>query len=118
MSVWNRKKLSFGFVSTRFAGTDGVSLETQKWIDVLEAKGCRVYYMAGELDTDPDISHLVPKAFFKHEEILEIQHALFIKKHRNRECTKKIHAIKEELRDEIDRFYKKFQFRFKTSYSK
>ena len=110
MLVWNRKKLSFGFISTRFAGTDGVSLEAQKWVDVLEAKGCRVYYMAGELDTDPDISHLVPKAFFKHEEILEIQHALFIKKHRNRECTKKIHAIKEELRDEIDRFYKKFQF--------
>ena len=34
MSIWNRKKLSFGFVSTRFAGTDGVSLETNKWVDV------------------------------------------------------------------------------------
>ena len=56
MSVWNRKKLSFGFVSTRFAGTDGVSLETQKWVEVLKTKGCDVYYMAGKLDTDPETS--------------------------------------------------------------
>jgi glycosyltransferase involved in cell wall biosynthesis len=110
MTVWKRKDLSFGFVSTRFAGTDGVSLETEKWVDVLKSKGCRVYFMAGELDTDPAISHLVPKAFFQHPEILEIQHSLFIKKHRSRECTRKIHALKEELRDEIDRFYKRYQF--------
>jgi glycosyltransferase involved in cell wall biosynthesis len=110
MTVWKRKDLSFGFVSTRFAGTDGVSLETEKWVDVLKSKGCRVYFMAGELDTDAEISHLVPKAFFKHPEILEIQHSLFTKKHRSRECTKKIHALKEELRDEIDQFYNRYQF--------
>ncbi len=28
-----------GFVSTRFAGTDGVSLETAKWADVFEGIG-------------------------------------------------------------------------------
>jgi hypothetical protein len=28
-----------GFVSTRFAGTDGVSLETAKWADVFEGVG-------------------------------------------------------------------------------
>ena len=105
MSVWTRKQLSFGFVSTRFAGTDGVSLETQKWVDVLKAKDCKVYYMAGELDTPPEISHLVPKAFFQHKEILEIQHQLFLEKRRSRECTKKIYALKEELRDDIDRFF-------------
>ena len=110
MTVWKRKKLSFGFVSTRFAGTDGVSLETEKWVQVLKSKGCRVYYMAGELDTDSEISHLAPKAFFQHPEVLDLQHALFVEKRRSRECTKKIHALKEELRDEIDRFYQKFQF--------
>ncbi len=110
MTVWKRKKLSFGFVSTRFAGTDGVSLETQKWVDVLESKGCNVFYMAGELDTDPEISHLVPKAFFQHPDILEVQQLLFIKKRRSRDCTQFIHALKEELRDELDRFYQKFKF--------
>ena len=86
MSVWTRRRLSFGFVSTRFAGTDGVSLETQKWVDVLKGKGCKVYYMAGELDTAPEISHHVPKAFFQHEKILEVQHQLFRKKRRDRDC--------------------------------
>jgi hypothetical protein len=31
--------IRIGFVGTRFSGTDGVSLETQKWASVLEAQG-------------------------------------------------------------------------------
>jgi len=60
-ALWDRKKPSFGFISTRLAGLDGVSLETQKWADVMRTKGSRVYYMAGELDTDPSVSHTAPK---------------------------------------------------------
>ena len=110
MTIWDRKALSFGFVSTRFAGTDGVSLETQKWVDVLQNKGCKVCYMAGELDTAPELSHLAPKAFFHHEDILEIQHALFDEKKRSRAVTQAIYALKEELRDQLDAFYRRFQF--------
>lgn len=110
MTIWKRKKLSFGFVSTRFAGTDGVSLETQKWVEILRAKGCDIYYMAGELDTEPEISHLVPKAYFRHEEILEVQRPLFAEKRRRRSTTQKIHSLKEELRDAIQSFYEKFHF--------
>ena len=110
MSIWKRKKHSFGFVSTRFAGTDGVSLETQKWVDVLKSKDCRVFYMAGELDTPDEISYLEPKAFFQHPEILEIQHALFTKKQRTREITQKVHAIKEVLKDALEKFYNRFKF--------
>jgi len=32
-----------GFVSTRLAGTDGVSLETRKWADVAQRLGHEVY---------------------------------------------------------------------------
>ena len=110
MTIWNRKQPSFGFVSTRFAGTDGVSLETQKWVDVLSNKGCRFFYMAGELDTDPAISHLAPKAFFHHPDILDIQHALFDEKQRTRAVTQAIYALKEELRDQLEEFYRRFQF--------
>ncbi len=110
MTIWKRKKLSFGFVSTRFAGTDGVSLETQKWVEVLRAKGCDIYYMAGELDTEPEISHLVPKAYFQHEEILDVQRPLFSEKRRRRAITQKIHSLKEELRDAIQSFFEKFHF--------
>ncbi len=110
MDMWGRQELSFGFVSTRFAGTDGVSLETEKWVEVLESKGCNVFYMAGELDTDPARSYCVPKAFFQHEEILEVQKALFVEKRRDREITRKVQLLKEELRAELEKFLDKFKF--------
>jgi hypothetical protein len=34
---------NIGFISTRFAGTDGVSLETQKWATVFERLGHSVF---------------------------------------------------------------------------
>jgi glycosyltransferase involved in cell wall biosynthesis len=110
MTIWDRKKLSFGFVSTRFAGTDGVSLETEKWVDVLRSKGCSVYYMAGLLDTDPEISHLAPKAFFQHEDILEIQHALFAEKRRTPEISRRVDELKAHLKAEIEAFHRQFNF--------
>jgi glycosyltransferase involved in cell wall biosynthesis len=42
--------MNIGFVSFRLAGTDGVSLETSKWAEVLHHMGHQVYYFAGELD--------------------------------------------------------------------
>ena len=68
-----RKKISdiknIGFISTRIAGTDGVSLETGKWVEVLEEMGYICFYFAGELDTPKDLSMLSPKAHFTHPEI-------------------------------------------------
>ncbi len=37
-----------GFISTRLAGTDGVSLETKKWADVFEFEGYKSFYFAGK----------------------------------------------------------------------
>ena len=110
MSIWDRKKPSFGFISTRFAGLDGVSLETGKWADMLRSKGCSVYFMAGMLDTDPAISHLAPKAFFKHEEIVKVQSAIFVEKKRTPEVSRRIQELKEELKAEIQKFHEKFGF--------
>lgn len=58
-----------GFVSTRFAGTDGVSLETAKWVSVLERLGHTCYYFAGVLDRPSDRSRAVDEAFYRHPEI-------------------------------------------------
>jgi glycosyltransferase involved in cell wall biosynthesis len=60
---------NIGFISTRFAGTDGVSLETQKWATVLERLGHKCFYFAGECDRKPDQSHVVPEAFYRHPDI-------------------------------------------------
>ncbi|UCD33072.1 MAG: glycosyltransferase family 4 protein [Desulfobacterales bacterium] len=109
-NIWDRKKPSFGFISTRFAGLDGVSLEAKKWVDVLTSRGCSTYFMAGELDTDPSISHKAPMAHFKHEEIVRLQDALFRKKMRTPAITKRIWEIKEELKEEIEKFQSRFGF--------
>jgi glycosyltransferase involved in cell wall biosynthesis len=110
MNIWGKKKPSFGFISTRLSGLDGVSLETKKWVDVLTSKKCPVYYMAGELDTNPSISHLVAKAHFNHKDIVEIQNAIFVKKKRTPEISKKVQQIKEELKVEIEKFRSMFGF--------
>jgi hypothetical protein len=71
---------NIGFVSTRFAGLDGVSLEAGKWGDVLETAGYNCFWFAGELDRDPDKSDLVPEAHFKHPYNLWINRQIFGKK--------------------------------------
>jgi len=61
-----------GFISTRFAGTDGVSLETEKWAVVLERLGHQCFYFAGECDRPAEKSQLVPEAFYLHPDIAAI----------------------------------------------
>lgn len=58
-----------GFISTRFAGTDGVSLETAKWATVLERLGHSCFYFSGQSDRPSGISHVVPEAFYRHPAI-------------------------------------------------
>lgn len=109
-SMWDLRKPSFGFVSTRFSGTDGVTLETKKWEAVMRDKGCDCYYMAGLLDTDPAISKLVERAFFQHEDIVEIQHELFRNKKRSRALSSRIHELAEELKTGLYEFHNEFNF--------
>jgi glycosyltransferase involved in cell wall biosynthesis len=71
------RTLHVGFVSTRFAGTDGVSLEAAKWADVLARMGHECYYFAGQCDRPPERTRLVPEAFFGHKSISAIRRAAF-----------------------------------------
>ncbi len=97
-----------GFISTRFAGTDGVSLETEKWAQVFEKQGFRCVYFAGEVDRPPERSFQVPKAHFKHPEIQDIYRKCFGKRVRERSVTRQIHAVKEALKDQLYRFIESF----------
>ncbi len=45
-----------GFISTRFQGTDGVTLEARKWADILSGMGHSCFWMAGLLDAPPEVS--------------------------------------------------------------
>ena len=102
---------NIGFISTRFAGTDGVSLETEKWARVFENERFHCFYFAGELDRDPEQSFLVPKAHFMEPEIRTIFNSAFgstANQVRERKLTTKIHVIKEHLKDQLYDFIAKF----------
>ena len=97
-----------GFVSFRFAGTDGVSLETRKWAEVFRKWGYRCVYMGGELDTPPEDSMLVEETHFKHPVVREIYDGCFGKVTRAPEVTRRIHEMRELLKRRIYDFIHSF----------
>jgi len=97
-----------GFVSTRFNGTDGVSLETQKWAQVLERLGQSVYYFAGQSDQPEDVSFVVPEAHFLHKDVQEIANISYRSPTRPPEITRQIHELRGYLKDRLYEFIKKY----------
>ncbi len=69
--------MRIGFVSTRLAGTDGVSLETEKWAEVAASMGHQVYYCAGQLEEDAPNARLIPELHFRDPDAEAIGNAVF-----------------------------------------
>ncbi len=105
-------KKNVGFISTRISGTDGVSLETMKWINIFKKKKITSFFFAGELDTPKEKSYLVKKAHFAHPEIKDIYKHCFGIRVRGRYITDKIHTITQELKDHIYKFIETFDIDF------
>ncbi|MBW2568300.1 MAG: glycosyltransferase family 4 protein [Deltaproteobacteria bacterium] len=103
------KTTHIGFVSTRIAGTDGVSLEIAKWANVFEKEGFKCFYFAGELDRPPECSYFADLAHFKHKDVWNVHKQAFGVTGRSRFMTKKIHKIKEKLKDHLYQFVEKFK---------
>ncbi len=97
-----------GIVSTRLAGTDGVSLEAEKWADILREMGFTCYYFAGELDRPEELSYLVPEAHFTHPEIRAISELSWGVQTRDRSLSGRIHSMTNLLKDHLYRFMEKF----------
>jgi len=102
------KTRHIGFISTRLAGTDGVSLETAKWTEVLEEMEYSCFYFAGELDRPQNQSMLCPMAHFTHPEISAINECVFGRMTRPEEITRQIEHIKQELKDDVKAFINAF----------
>jgi len=104
-----RKIQNIGIISTRLAGTDGVSLESEKWVKIFEERGLTCFFFAGELDRPPERSYLAEKAHFNHPEIQGIQRSCFGVTARTRELTRKIQRMKVDLKDHLYAFIDKFE---------
>ncbi|MBM3858216.1 MAG: glycosyltransferase family 4 protein [Verrucomicrobia bacterium] len=97
-----------GFVSTRFEGTDGVSLESEKWATVLERMGHTCFYFAGVCERPADRCRVVPEAFFLHPEIGLIHNDVFTNPHRSPEITRKVDLLKAKLKEDVRAFVHDF----------
>ena len=99
---------NIGFISTRIAGTDGVSLEIHKWANVLERNGYSCFYFAGISDRPKEKSLLVEEAHFEHPLIEEINSDLFGNRTRRGETSETIQRIKEKLKAALYDFVKRY----------
>jgi len=99
---------NIGFISTRFAGTDGVSLEAAKWAEVLWLGGHVSHWYAGVLDRDPGVSLCVPEAFFDHAENAWINSQLWGRTRRCAEASRRIRELTEYLKSTLYEFRARF----------
>ncbi|MBC8076386.1 MAG: glycosyltransferase family 4 protein [Chloroflexales bacterium] len=97
-----------GFISTRLAGTDGVSLEVVKWVEVLTRLGHQCFFFAGELDWPEDRCLLAPEAHFTHPEVASIGRDLFDDYVRSTETSHQVQVIKERLKEQLYTFIRQF----------
>jgi glycosyltransferase involved in cell wall biosynthesis len=105
------RPLRIGFVATRFAGTDGVSLEAEKWAVELRAMGHDVYYFAGIVDRSAEKSMTVPEAFFGHPDVERIGHAVFSDPTPGRppEISRLIDDMTAHLKEQLYEFVRRFE---------
>jgi len=97
-----------GFVGTRFTGTDGVSLETRKWAEVLKRLGQEVYYFAGVSDQPQEISFVVPEAHFLHADVKKIADISYRSNTRPPEITRLTHELRSYLKERLYEFIRKY----------
>ncbi len=102
------ESLRIGFVSTRLAGTDGVSLETAKWAHVLQEMGHECYYFAGELDLAPERCRLVPEAHFEHPLVVQINRDLFDDYQRTSATSDAVRDLVRLLKESLKQFVRDF----------
>jgi glycosyltransferase involved in cell wall biosynthesis len=98
-----------GFVSTRLAGTDGVSLEAFKWAEILTEMGHQCYYFAGECDQSEDRTMVIPEAHFSHPQVYELNLQLFERQRRTSATTRAVQEIRGTVRERLEEFVSQFQ---------
>ncbi|TWT97313.1 glycosyltransferase family 4 protein [Neorhodopirellula pilleata] len=100
--------VQIGFVGTRFAGTDGVSLESAKWAQVLWDHRHVSHWYSGKSDRDPSVSMVVPHAFFDHPDIQWINRRAFGTRTRTPDVTRRIYTLADYLKGTLYEFTRRY----------
>lgn len=98
----------FGFISTRFAGTDGVSLESAKWAHVLWEDKHTSYWYSGRSDRDAETSLCIPEAHFDHPECKWINDRIWGTLRRSRHVTDRIRDMADYIKSTLYQFVDQF----------
>lgn len=101
-----------GFISTRFAGQDGVSLESAKWAEVLWDFRHVSYWYGGKLDRDPGVSLCVPEAFFGHPEVEWINERVWGSRVRLSLVVRRINSMAQYLKETLYEFVDSYSLSF------
>lgn len=99
--------MRIGFISTRLNGTDGVSLEVEKWATVLHRMGHELFYCAGELGGYAANGTLIPKLHFDHQYIIGFSYRAFgegASKQDGEKLADEIYASADEIRAPLRHF--------------
>ncbi len=100
--------LHIGFVSTRFTGADGVTMEAGKWAEIFKESGHKCFWCAGEVHKDPSHAMVVSEAHFLHPENQRIQAEAFGREMRSQELTQRIHDYRAVLKEKLADFLRTF----------
>ncbi|MGW8250395.1 MAG: glycosyltransferase [Anaerolineales bacterium] len=103
--------MRIGFISTRLKGTDGVSLEVEKWSQVLRRMGHEVFYCAGELGGYAKNGTFIPKLHFQHQSIIRLSERAFGDGFQEdpRDLLDEIYNVADELRAPLRKFIRSNQ---------
>ena len=99
--------MRIGFISTRLSGTDGVSLEVEKWVHVLKQMGHDVFFCAGELSGYAAGGALIPELHFDHKSAINVSQRAFGADRRNGDAHKLIDEIytqADQIRSPLRKF--------------
>ncbi|MGB7342537.1 MAG: glycosyltransferase family 4 protein [Phototrophicaceae bacterium] len=96
--------MNIGFVGTRFAGVDGVSLETQKLAQAFREMGHECFFCAGELDGNAQPSYHIPEAHFTHPLAKQLHDEAFAQPHLDPEFFERLYTSADAIRAELENF--------------
>ncbi|GAB4562402.1 MAG: glycosyltransferase family 4 protein [Anaerolineae bacterium] len=100
--------MKIGFLSTRLAGTDGVSLETRKWAQIYRRLGHEIAFCAGALD--PDLNgEVVPAMHFAAPAVQAIQAAAFGRTTTDRSLLMEIERMASDLQRAVAQFVQSYR---------
>lgn len=101
--------MRIGIVIGRIGGIDGVALETEKWITVLERMGHQVRVLTGELEGEVAARvEVLPELAFSHPAALEAQQVAFLG-HRGDEASllRRLEGESTAMAAEIERWIRR-----------